>query len=102
MAGMVSGLTQVCATRLGPQMRPQGIHDLIPHEAVAVGQREELHQLRGTSTRPRSVRDLLAVDDDSKSTEQLEAYARRMISHHHSNECARWRVEHSGHRSYRR
>jgi Integrase core domain len=98
LPGMVSGLAEIGGARLGTQVRPQGLDDLLPCKTVTIGQGEKLHQLRGPPSRPRGVRHLLACHADSKGPEQLDAHAvaLRMGRHHDSYRVAGRQLEHNG------
>ncbi len=86
LPGMVCGLPQVGGARVGLQVRPQRLDDLLAHEPVTIGQGEKLNELRGPATRPRGVRDLPAPDRDRETPEQHDVHTLtlRVRRHHHS------------------
>jgi hypothetical protein len=69
----VGGLSEVRGTGLDFQVGPQGLDDLVAHEAMPVGQRQKLHKLGGAATRPHIRHDFIAADCDSEPAEQLDA-----------------------------
>ncbi len=91
---MMSSLAEIGGARLGAKVRPQGLDNLLPRKAMAIGQGEKLHQLRGPPSRPRGVHHLPAPDADSEGTEQLDthAVALRVGRHHRSYRVARRQI----------
>ena len=69
-ARVVRGLAQVRGTRVGTELRPQRVDDLLAQQAVAVGERQQLHQLRGAQAGP--VVDGDAVDARAEAAEQSD------------------------------
>ena len=72
--GMVSGLTEIGGPCVRTQMRPQGLDDLLPRKAMAIGQRKKLPKLSGPPSRPSRVRHRPALHADSEDPQQLNAH----------------------------
>ena len=83
---MMRGLPQVGGARVGLQLRPQRLDDLLAHEPVTIGQGQKLNKLRGPAARPLGVRDLPGPDRDRETPEQHDAHTLtpQVRRHHHS------------------
>jgi hypothetical protein len=55
-------------------LRPQRVDDLLARQAVAVGQRQQMHELRRAQARPGLVGDLATVDRNREAAEQADAH----------------------------
>jgi hypothetical protein len=64
-------------------MRPQGLDEVVPETTMAVGQGKQLHELRGPADRPTILRYCTTSEQDSESSQHLEAYpaVNRMRGH---------------------
>jgi hypothetical protein len=75
-ARVVGGLAQIGGTSVRLEVRPQGLQDLLPHQSMPVGQREQLDQLGGPSAGPRGFGDGSLADSHGELPEQLDAHGR--------------------------
>ena len=71
---MVCSLAQVGGTGLGVEVGPEGLDDLVPGELMVLGQRQQLHQLTGSTGGPRVRVDPAVIDADVKAAEQSDVH----------------------------
>jgi hypothetical protein len=74
---VVQGLAQVRSCRLGAEVGPQGLHHLLARDPVRRGQRQELHEVGGSTAPPGVGRDATSFDPDSEAAQKFDGAGHR-------------------------
>jgi hypothetical protein len=73
--GHVKGLMEVVCGRLGRPFGPQGLHHLLAMEAMALREREKLHDILGPPKPPRRLGYGSTIDEHGEPSEEVHLHA---------------------------
>ena len=75
--GDVQHLVEVVGSRLRRALGPEYGDHLLPVQAMAGGEREQLHERLGLAQAPRALGDELVVDGNGEGAQQMDAHSGR-------------------------